>query len=208
MPHEAAQQSGLVAEASGNVQPSEWLLQDIRAHVPAEEQQKVTPASVSLLQLTNQSAEGERRHAASELVAAFVKLGAEKGLFLLYAKRQGRYEAVYQKEERIKNLQFLDGNGEGMLSITTAGKKGEEDSLYLIRATADGYKEVWSGTANARHEDVTIDTVVGNLQVDDEGNLIYLQLKRTLDQTGTPIMEQSSARIFTYNEKKQHYEPK
>lgn len=185
----------------------EWLYRDIRNRLAPEIQEKLKREQIALthIQLEGPSAED---HLQAELVVS-ANIDQKHGIFLLYEYANGRYEAVYEANHPIAGWQIM-GEKQRMIAVSTATSNGnrDEDSLYVIRHTPEGYKVVWSGIGHAKTVGETVDMIDGNLQLDDEGNLIYLQFRRTLDATGVPIMEQSSARLFEYNEKKLHYEPK
>ncbi|WP_134687100.1 hypothetical protein [Brevibacillus migulae] len=185
----------------------DWLVEDVRSRLAPEMQKLVVENGISYSQIQLDKSETGKSNEPE--LAVIANTGHRNGIFLLYAYKDGRYEAVFEMKQPVIGFQVI-GREEKMVVLTTetSGGKKDEDSLYVIRSTSNGYKVVWSGIGHSRTENETIETIEGNLQLDDEKNLIYLQLRRTLEPTGVPIMEQSSAKLFWYNEKKQHFEPK
>ena len=196
-----------VANGSGSEHIPDWLAEDIRSRFAQDLQKRVVKEAVTYAQVQLDTTDTEKSNEPE--IAVIANADDRNGIFLLYAYIDGRYEAAFEMKQPVTGFQVI-GRKEKMIVLTTAtsGAKKAEDSLYVIRATPDGYKIVWSGIGHSRTENETIEMIDGNLQLDDEENLVYLQLRRTLEPTGVPIMEQSSARVFLYNDKKQHYEPK
>lgn len=195
----------------------DWIIQDMQTRLNDIDKNRVQLQGISILQVrmkkkfqerqTDQEKKSaEQKKSGPELIA-YANLDQHKGLLVLYAKEKGRYRVVYEKKEPICSVQIIDDDNSQIVLTTGNSENGkEENKLYVLRYTPQGYREVWDGIAHFRREGQTIDQVDGSVQFPGNNQLIYFELNRTLDSVGMPLMEKSSYQVFTYNEKKARYE--
>jgi len=180
-----------------------WLVEAVKSRFSPDAQALVKPEQITFMQVQMQPPSAGKR---PEL-AAFLTLDRLNGVFLLFADRGGRYELVYEKLLPVYGVEVA-GAAQQQL-VLTAGQGGtgmQENKLFVIRHTNQGYREVWEGVGHSHAARETIETVDGQVVIDAEGNLIYLQLKRTLDSAGNPLMEQSSYQLYRFDEQTGRYE--
>lgn len=203
-------QSQVIARESGGKQNGEasavpdWIYEDLKTRFPDPAKSMIKKESISFLQVQMRPATMEVQPEPE--LAAYITLDHLNGVFVLYAKQNGEYQAIYEKKEPVYGLQVVGGGAKQL--VLTAGMGGtgiQENKLYIIRHTPMGYKEVWEGIAHYHQAQQTIDVTDGNVQFDGDDRLIYFQLKRTLDSTGAVLMEKSSYQQFTYNDTSMQY---
>ncbi|WP_139488894.1 hypothetical protein [Brevibacillus dissolubilis] len=189
-----------------SVVPDE-ILHRIKNHFPAETQEHITKDNITMLQVNLK----DRPEGSSSFVpqlAVSVALDHLNGLFAIYEQVEGGYKEVYVLEEPVYGVQVLGGGVQQIAFTSGLGGTGvQENKLHVIRHTPEGYAEVWSDIAHSHEAREMIQSVDGTIVYDEQRNeLIYFQLKRTMDAAGTILAEKSSYQVLVYNEKTRKYE--
>ncbi len=183
----------------------DWLVEDLRNRFPEPAKSMITKELITALQV-NMKPRSPETDSRPE-IAAYVTLDRLSGIFVLYENQKGRYQPVYLKTEPVYGLQVVGGGDFLVLTSGFGGTGIQENKLYVIHRTPEGYKEVWSGLAHSHQARETIDVVDGNVQFDlSQNQMVYFRLERTLDATGVTLMEKSSYELLRYNEKAMRFE--
>jgi hypothetical protein len=191
-------------QASGVSAVPVWMVEDMRERLDASLRSHVMPERVHVMTLPPD--EQDQPASSPADLAGSVTLDGGKGLFVLYASGEGGYRAAYSKEEPLFSLQHA-GGGYLVVSTVKPASGGQERTLYILRKTASGYREVWSGMAHRHKKGETTELLDGTVQIDPmRHTMIYFRLERTLDQTGLSLMEKSSYELLRYNERTHRFE--
>jgi hypothetical protein len=183
----------------------DWLADDLRERFPEPARSMVRKELITAVQI-NMAPKTPETNPEPE-IAAYISLDRLNGVFVLYAKQNGAYQPVYTKMEPVYGLQVI-GKGEFLVLTSGFGGTGIQDNkLYVIHWTPQGYAEAWSGVAHSHRAQETVDLVDGNVQFDLSNNqMVYFRLERTLDATGVTLMERSSYELLRYSEKTMRFE--
>jgi hypothetical protein len=205
LPTEAfANPNKVVPQGKSGVVP-DWLAEDVRSRFSdtAKHLVKKELITVAQVRMKSRTAEG----ASPPELAAYLTLDRLNGVFVLYAYEDGGYRPVYTRAEPVYGLQII-GGGEYLVLTSGYGGTGiQENKLFVIRRTADGYREVWSGIAHKHKAGETVDVIEGNVQFDlANDTMLYFSLERSMDSAGATLMEKSSYELLRYNEKTMRFE--